>query len=449
MSLAEVPPSPSVPEAPAMTSVPATPADSARARWGLGRRIAFRMVFAYLVLYCLPFPVGSLPGTDGLVEKYDALWEAVVPWLGSRLMGLTITVFPNGSGDTTFNYVQVLLFAVVAAGVTLVWSIVDRRRATYTALHAGLRVYIRYVLVASMLSYGLSKVFKSQFPFPTLERLTQPVGELSPMGLVWTFMGYSKGYNLFTGGAEVLGAVLLCFRRTTTLGALVVVGVMSNVAALNYFYDVPVKLYSTHLLLMAAFLLAPDLRRLADFLVLNRATAPVMLRAPFSAPWKEWGSRAVKVLFVGGAVFSGTQSSLEARDKYGDTAPRPPLYGIYAVQYFTWDGQELPPLTTDLVRWRRIIFGPYGIAQLRMMDDSKQHYRVTFRPEEQSLTLAPLGVAEPPKVLAYAQPEAGALVLQGSAGEHTLRAVLKRVEESEYLLVSRGFHWINEYPFNR
>jgi hypothetical protein len=49
--------------------------------------------------------------------------------------------------------------------------------------------------------------------------------------------------------------------------------VLANIVALTFCYDVPVKLYSSHLLLMAVFLVAPDLRRLLN-LVWNRPTAP-------------------------------------------------------------------------------------------------------------------------------------------------------------------------------
>ena len=30
-----------------------------------------------------------------------------------------------------------------------------------------------------------------------------------------------------------------------------------------------------------------------------------------------------------------------------------------------------------------------------------------------------------------------------------LAARLKRIDDSKFLLKSRGFHWINEFPFNR
>jgi len=51
-----------------------------------------------------------------------------------------------------------------------------------------------------------------QFEPPGYGRLTQPLGQYSPMALLWTFMGYSPLYTSFTGSAEVIGGVLLFFR---------------------------------------------------------------------------------------------------------------------------------------------------------------------------------------------------------------------------------------------
>jgi hypothetical protein len=50
--------------------------------------------------------------------------------------------------------------------------------------------------------------------------------------------------------------------------------VLADIVALNFCYDVPVKLYSSHLLPMAVFLGTPDLRRLLNLMVWNRPTAP-------------------------------------------------------------------------------------------------------------------------------------------------------------------------------
>ena len=85
-------------------------------------------------------------------------------------------MFSRGSGDTTFNYVQLLCFAVFAAVGTLVWSTLDARRTQYAKLHDWLRICVRYFLAVHMIAYGMTKVIKTQFPFPG------PVASLRPLG---------------------------------------------------------------------------------------------------------------------------------------------------------------------------------------------------------------------------------------------------------------------------
>ena len=87
-----------------------------RSDWSCVECVGFRWLCAYFVLYSFPFPVGMIPGTQWLSAGYDHLWEACIPWVGKHVLRLSdaITVLPNGSGDTTFNYVQQLCFVVLS-----------------------------------------------------------------------------------------------------------------------------------------------------------------------------------------------------------------------------------------------------------------------------------------------------------------------------------------------
>lgn len=218
--------------------------------WSTFQLAGFRFLFSYLALYWLPILI--------------PLWNAIVPVFG-RWLGVEAVPRPNGSGDTMFHWVQCLVILLLAIVAAAVWSALDRRRTEYTRLYLGLRVGVRITLGLTLLSYGSAKLIQAPFPPPGLFRLDQSLGEFSPMGLLWTFMGASRGYNIVTGLAEMIPAVLLFFPRTTLAGALLAAGVMVNVVALNFFYDVPVKQFSVHLLAMAAFLAAHDARRLVDF----------------------------------------------------------------------------------------------------------------------------------------------------------------------------------------
>jgi hypothetical protein len=77
------------------------------------------------------------------------------------------------------------------------------------------------------------------------------------------------------------GGVLVIIPRFTTLGSLVLVGAISNVFVLNMSYDVPVKQYSFHLLLMCLFVVAPDLQWKTSFAFDQPAPDRIMLDGEF------------------------------------------------------------------------------------------------------------------------------------------------------------------------
>lgn len=421
-------------------------------------RIAFRFACAYVILYITTTPLLIVPGGGWIFSRFSRLWQTAVPWFGKHVLhlGADITVLPNGSWDTTFNYVQILLCLGLAAAVALVWSLLDTRRPEDVPdprVSDGLRILIRYVLAAYMLSYGMAKIIKAQFSFPAPETLLQTYGQSSPMGLLWTFMGYSKGYNLFCGVAEAGGGLLLYFRRTTMLGALLVSAAMANVVTLNLCYDVPVKTFSGHLLLMAVFLLLPDLRRLANFLILNRPTEPVILRTPFRARWMERARWVLKPIVIGWILIGEIQSNQRAFTTRGDQAPLPALYGIYEVEAFTRNGELRPPWLGDASRWRTMTVNRRSALAVQLMNDTVRQFRMVDDPAKKTLTLSP--VSDDPKasesnekiVLTYARPDEEHLVIEGPFYKDTLNVRLRRVHESRFVLLSRGFRWISEYPF--
>lgn len=421
-------------------------ASGAAPPWARTTKIAFRFLGTYAVLYILPFPIGAVPGSDLLGKPYEEFWHVVVPWVGQRALGLEITVRPNGSGDTTYNYVQVGILAAVAGAVALLWSLADRRRPHYRRLHGWLRIYVRFYLAIMLLSYAVVKVIPVQFPPPPLDRLLQPYGDSSPMGLLWTFMGAAPAYVIFTGLAELAAGLLIACRRTTLLGALLAAGVMVNVVMLNLCYDVPVKLLSTHLLGLSLFLIVPDLKRLADFFILNRPTHPAPSAPLFGAHvWLNRAAMAGAAIFIGYNVYTLVD---EVRAD-GIRAAKSPLYGIWHVEVFEIDGVPRPPLLTDRERWRRLVFDHPWATTVQLMDGERVRWLVEI---DESQGLIKLRFPNQPKrqaQLNFERPNADRLIVRGVYEGRRIIATMSREEASTFVLTSRGFHWINEYPFNR
>jgi hypothetical protein len=416
--------------------------------WSPLKRLLFRFVFAYLVLYNLPFPLDELPGLEVIERWYQKLWNLIVPWTGSHVFRADTSVLPNGSGDTTYNYVQIFCFLVIAMVATAVWTLLDRRRSSYARLHEGLWIYLRFSLGAAMIAYGAFKVIKSQFPDPSLDRLLQPYGDSSPMGLLWTLMGASKPYNLFSGAVEMVGGLLLTVRRTALLGALVSLCAVANIVALNFCYDVPVKLYSSHLLVMAIVVIAPDAKRLLAVL-LGRGAEPVATQPLFRRVWLERSTVVLRTLAVLALTAFVLKFSYGNAQTYAARFRAVPLRGIWNVEEIEVDGQPRPPVVTDSERWRRVIFDVSGVLAVQAMSDARTRYVLTLDKDKGSMVLGKRDDPQWKATFAYAQPQPDILALDGAMDGRKIRARLHLQETPKFLLTTRGFHWINERPFNR
>jgi hypothetical protein len=137
------------------------------------------------------------------------------------------------------------------------------------------------------------------------------------------------------------------------------------------------------------------------------------------------------------------------RRTYAELAPRTPLYGIWNVEEFEVDGHARPALVTDATRWRRMVCDAPHMIALQLMSDSRVRYRLDLDGEQKALTLTRFNDPSWKTSFSYRQTEPGLLTLEGIYEGGKVRARLRRVEAPDFLLRSRGFHWINEYPFNR
>jgi uncharacterized membrane protein YphA (DoxX/SURF4 family) len=430
--------------APVLETVPAR---------GPVKRFLLRFIFAYLLLYAVPIVLNLTPFMDRVGKAYESLWSSFVPWIGKQLFQLDIVVQQTGSGDTAYDFMRILCSLVLAVVAGLAWMFLDRKRSNDARISEWLRVYVRFSLAAILIVYGASKVFSAQFGPPGLDRLLETFGEASPMGLLWTFMGSSRVYTLFAGLAELVGGILLISRRTTLLGALLSIGVLANVVLLNFCYDVPVKQFSAHLLAMAVLLTLPDLRRLANLFLFNRKVEPAEIRPLFRRAWLNRAALVLRTVFIAGFSIYWLYSSYKIDLQYGGLAGlarKTPFYGIWEVEEYAVNGQVRPPLITDTSRWRWLVFDEPGFLGIHSMRQERPRYYVLQLDSKQKRFV--LTNRKDPKsrsVLSYQQPRPELLTVAGSIGGQKITARLHRIDESKLLLLSRGFHWISERPFNR
>jgi hypothetical protein len=96
----------------------------------------------------------------------------------------------------------------------------------------ALYVAARYYAAFTLLSYGFAKVMGAQFTVLD-SQLARPMGEVSGFWLTWYYFGYSAVYAAIIAWTQIGGAVLLCFRRTALLGAILLLPVALNIVAID------------------------------------------------------------------------------------------------------------------------------------------------------------------------------------------------------------------------
>ncbi|MGH2900108.1 MAG: hypothetical protein ACRDMZ_15645, partial [Solirubrobacteraceae bacterium] len=265
---------------------------------------------------------------------------------------------------------------------------------------------------------------------------------------LWAFMGYSLPYTFFAGFMEALGGVLLMWRRTTTLGALVLVAVLTNVVLMNFCYDVPVKIWSSELLAMAIVIAAPDVRRMLAA-VLGRATPEVPPR-PRMSTRHERIRRIAKLAVIALLLLHEIPRELR-RASHGDHGHE--LYGTWIVDTFVSDGVEHPPLTTDHERWEAwavnstysTIFLMDGKTEKRD-GPTRNYYSVKVDAAAHTVTVNVDYVKGTKETWTYSLAAPDQLAVDCVHGGKKLHVVMHR--EPEGALLTRDFHWINEWPNN-
>jgi hypothetical protein len=409
------------------------------------RNILLLFACMYAWAYMFPSPLDQIPGLDQLFQFYASGLEVITVWFGQTVLGLSELkkIEMTGSGDTTFDYVLIPVKLIMALLLTLGsmwWLLRDEKR--FDTFLFWTRTGVRWYVGLFMVIYGIAKLVEGgQFGPPDLSDLNQRYGDFSPMGLLWRFMGFSHTYAAFTGFAEVLAGLLLLFRRTTTLGALLSVGVMTHVFMLNMCFDVPVKLFSFHLILLSAGLLFPNLRQLWRFFILNKPAALVAEPDRLNKRWMVIARHSLRALLVGGMFFSVLYFSFSADTPKDDTAFR----GIYQVE--TFDHPALQRPFADTLTWNRAVIERNQFI-LTTEDNKLRYYR--FSTDSLNTTMTVASYRDSTQVFTFATVrDSNQLKIVGLWKGDTLRASLRRLDDSKMLLTSRGFRWVNEYPFNR
>lgn len=283
-------------------------------------RIWFGLYIVVLVL-TFPFPYDLFSFfTEFIVSLAGPFSFKLAQFIG--LKPLLTDLSSDSKSLLVFIFLQFII-SLAMVGITPLrkWliqiNIVNVSRST-TALFLALILF----------KYGLDKLFKQQFYLPEPNLLFTPLGHLDKDILYWSTMGVSRSYNIFLGMVEIVPAILLLFKKTRTIGAIIAVGVLMNIVAINFSFDISVKMFSTILLLLSIYLAWPGIKIISTSLVSGRNIQnPEEEDHQTRSRQQYW----TKTLIISLIILESLYPHLKRGNFNDDLAPRPLLHGAYEV----------------------------------------------------------------------------------------------------------------------
>jgi len=416
--------------------------------WSPIKKQAFRFSFIFLLLYILINPNNVVPYFH-IIQKFTRQpYYKLVNWLGGvffNIPGALSNTNPVAT-DTVSHYLTIFFAICLAVIGSFVWMVMDKRSSNYNKISEALIIVLRYYLGITWIAYGTIKFIHYQFPELTPITLLHTYGNSLPRELAWNFMGYSTGFNYFIGIAEYAIGILLFFRRTYILGNLLAIGTLVNVLAFNYYFDDNVKLLSIMLMIMSLFLVSKDIMRLIDFFLRGKAAT---LETTHNFGFNTRNKNIVFTIFKCGLIVSVIFFDLHAfsakAKQWGYLGKKAPLYGIYNVETFIINKDTLKPLTTDTIRWSKLVISSVpGNAGIIMMNSDMRYFDIRTDTVKKTIQLTSENDTTNHYILSYDLRDS-VLSISGKHYNDSFQVRLQQFNLDSLPLLKHKFHWVTEH----
>ncbi len=287
--------------------------------------------------------------------------------------------FSSDSKRLVILAVLLLLFSLILAFISRLKVL---NKLQWHKTENVIRLIASYYLGWVLLKYGLDKLFKCQFYLPEPNILYSRVGDLDKDILFWSTMGSSYSYNIFMGISEIIPGIFLFFGKTRKLGLLLALGVLLNVVAINFSFDISVKLFSGFLLFIAFYLIGPFAVNLWRFLSNQKLVSTQSSIDTFTKSTKtfHWGNLVVVSIILIESMFVYVKNQNFNDDKFD----RSLFHGAYEVNQLIQGEDTLIGEKNSL---KNIFYHRDSYLIFQFKNEEMVDYKMEIDPIKKTLTL--------------------------------------------------------------
>lgn len=174
-----------------------------------------------------------------IVGSINTLLFIILPLLPYKL-----SKFILPAGFLTLGFA--VLFSI---GFSIYWH-KKERKGTFNFIKyvSWLSTLLRYWIAFLLLDFGFQKIFEVNFNY-SYHIDDSLVSALTGSELTWKYYGFSYAFAVILAFFQIIGSILLLFKRTILLAITILLPVMLNIVLINIFYNIgPITLFTSLLI---------------------------------------------------------------------------------------------------------------------------------------------------------------------------------------------------------
>ena len=136
------------------------------------------------------------------------------------------------------GFLTLALSIVFSIGFSVYWHKKEKKGTSNSIKYISwLSTILRYWIAFLLLDFGFQKIFEVNFNY-SYHINDSLASALTGQELTWKYYGFSYGLALILASFQIIGSILLLFKRTILLGVAVLLPVLLNIVLINIFYSI-------------------------------------------------------------------------------------------------------------------------------------------------------------------------------------------------------------------